>query len=133
MPSQTLAMDKASFLIKIEVKCCTVDHISSHVKRFSNKNYENTVVVRNVGGIVVEVGRLVSRFKAGDEVLAVLPLNHYFDIKQKHCSIEEYFAVTKPPSLSFEISSCCLVDGFRAYQALHYQGRLRPGNTLLII
>ena len=62
----------------------------------------------------------------------MLPLNHYFDIKQKHCSIEEYFAVTKPTSLSFEISSCCLVDGFRAYQALHYQGRLRPGNTLLI-
>lgn len=122
----------SSFLVKIEVKTCTIDHVSMHLKRFCNKSYGNNVVVRNVGGVVLDVGRLVTRFKAGDEVLAVLPVNHYFDIKQKQCSIEEYFVVLKPQSISFEISSCCLVDGFRAYNALHYLGRLRPGNTLLI-
>ena len=125
-------MDNVLFQLKIEVKACTVDYINGPLKRFCNQNYENNVVVRNIGGVVLEVGQHVKRFKAGDEVLAVLPVNRYFNIAFKQCEIEEYFVVHKPQSLTFEIASCCLVDGFRAYNALHYLGRLRPDNTLLI-
>ena len=42
------------------------------------------------------------------------------------------FLVKKPSELSWEVASCCLMDGVRAIDALHYLGRLRPDETLLI-
>ena len=40
------------------------------------------------------VGEEVVRFKKGDEVIGLLPVDHYFDVKSKTCSLHEYLLGT---------------------------------------
>lgn len=44
-----------------------------------------------------------------------------------------FFLVKLPDEVTFESAACCFGDGLRAYLALHYLGRLSPGETVLVM
>nr|XP_009857748.1 quinone oxidoreductase-like protein 1 [Ciona intestinalis] len=126
-------MDGQLLDVRISVRSCTIDQ-SNHplITKFVSRDYKDGVIVKDIAGIVIKVGEEVTRFKEGDEVIAVLPVNQYFDIKSGICDLPEYFIVHKPSTLSWEVASCCLSDGIKAFDALHYLGRVRSGDSLLL-
>jgi NADPH:quinone reductase-like Zn-dependent oxidoreductase len=79
-------------------------------------------------GTVAAVGKLVTRFKPGDEVFggASGAFAQYLRIP------EEGWLALKPVNLTFEQAAAVPVAGLTALQALRDQGQLRPGQKVLI-
>jgi NADPH:quinone reductase-like Zn-dependent oxidoreductase len=79
-------------------------------------------------GTVEAVGKLVTRFKPGDEVFGVG--NGAFG---EYLRIPEFAAVSmKPAGITFEQAAAVPVAGITALQALRDEGQLRPGQKVLI-
>ncbi|XP_076810326.1 quinone oxidoreductase-like protein 1 [Clavelina lepadiformis] len=130
-----MLMDQSTDLITVTVavKTCSIEKLyASLLKKFISPKYTDGIVVRDVAGVVTKVGAEVSRFRVGDEVIGLLSVDNFFDIKDSTCDLLEYQLVKKPKTLSWEIASCCIMDGLKAYDALHYLGRVQSGTTLLI-
>lgn len=120
--------------VLLDVKCCSVDVITNeNEKQFLPMGFSKLPVIRSVTGIVIKTGHSVQRFRPGDEVAGILPLDMAKTLHGIHSTIvAEQFLVTKPSELAWEIAACCLLDGVTAYTALHYHAHIRPGDTLLI-
>ena len=78
-------------------------------------------------GVVAAVGDGVQELQVGDEVMAV----------GRHClgryvTVPAVLAVRKPPTVSFEEAATVPVTFITAHYALHYLGRLREGERVLI-
>jgi len=122
--------------VTISIKTCTVEKIcddellSKLASNFIIKN--NNVIVRALSGTVVNVGKSVSRIKPGDDVCTVLSIRNQFEILENICSVNECFVVLKPPKLSWKVSTACVTDGIKAYNAIHFQAALKPNNFVLV-
>lgn len=130
--SETVGLDFLEVMIR--VKCCGIDVITDPLmQRFVPDGYGNLPVIRTISGIVTRTGASVKRFKAGDEVAGIVPLDMAKTLHGIECTpIPAEYLIHKPVKLGWEISACCLLDGLNAYTALHYQARIRPGDTLLL-
>lgn len=82
----------------------------------------------DVAGTVEAVGKSVTRFKQGDEVFGTCEGS----FAEYACAGEEKFAL-KPANLTFEQAAAVPVSGFTALQGLRDQGRVQPGQNVLII
>ena len=85
----------------------------------------------DLAGVVVEVGRGVTRFKPGDEVFASI-----FDLGRgalaEFAVVPEHAAATKPASLDFVQAASIPMVALTAWQALKERARLRPGDKVFI-
>jgi len=81
---------------------------------------------RDVAGTIEAVGREVTRFQPGDEVLGATQ-GAFADYV---CGLEDAF-VAKPDALSFEEAAAVPIGGLTALQALH-DGGLKAGEKVLI-
>ncbi|MFI5414449.1 MAG: NAD(P)-dependent alcohol dehydrogenase, partial [Candidatus Lutacidiplasmatales archaeon] len=78
-------------------------------------------------GRVEEIGKSVTRFRAGDEVYG-----------ERRGSFAEYLTVPedslelKPTNLSFDSAATVPISGITALQALRDMGHVQPGQTVLI-
>jgi len=80
-------------------------------------------------GIVVACGNRVTRFKPGDRVMAILA---YGGLAELAVAPEaETFAI--PHGMSFEEAGAFPVAYISSHVALRWQGRLEPGETLLVL
>ena len=78
-------------------------------------------------GIVEAVGKNVTQFKPGDEVFGAANGS----IAQYVCASERML-VTKPANITFEQAGSVAVAGLTALQGLRDQGRLQPGQKVLV-
>jgi NADPH:quinone reductase-like Zn-dependent oxidoreductase len=83
---------------------------------------------REVAGVVEAVGRAVTRFRPGDEVMGVSEGS----FAEYACAREGKLA-RKPANLSFEQAAAVPVSGSTALQGLRDQGRLQPSQEVLVI
>ncbi|KAJ9597215.1 hypothetical protein L9F63_011937 [Diploptera punctata] len=87
----------------------------------------------DVAGIVVATGEEVTTLNKGDHVVGIIP----FDYEQSGCAdfivLQEFDVVVKPNGVSFVDAAGCIGDAVKAYTALHYLGRLRSGDTVLVL
>jgi NADPH:quinone reductase-like Zn-dependent oxidoreductase len=89
---------------------------------------KNPVGGSDVAGRVEAVGENVTRFQPGDEVFGTC-----------HGSFAEYACARadrlapKPANLSFEQAAAVPISGYAALQAVRDQGKVRPGQRVLII
>jgi NADPH:quinone reductase-like Zn-dependent oxidoreductase len=89
---------------------------------------KNPVRGYDVAGRVEAVGGSVTRFQPGDEVFGTC-----------HGSFAEYASARadrlapKPANLSFEQAAAVPISGYAALQAVRDQGKVRPGQRVLII
>ena len=85
----------------------------------------------DLAGVVVEVGRGVTRFKPGDAVFASI-----FDLGRgalaEFAVVPEHAAATKPASLDFVQAASIPMVALTAWQALKERARLRPGDKVFI-
>ncbi|MCT9930471.1 NAD(P)-dependent alcohol dehydrogenase [Planotetraspora sp. A-T 1434] len=82
----------------------------------------------DVAGRVEAVGANVTRFRPGDEVFGTCDGS----FAEYACAHEERFA-PKPANLTFEQAAAVPISACTALQGLRDQGRVRPGQKVLII
>ena len=83
---------------------------------------------QDVAGIVAAVGRDATGFRVGDEVFGTCAgsFAEYAKARADRCA-------PKPASLTFEQAAAVPISGGTALQALRDQGRVQPGQQVLII
>jgi len=80
-------------------------------------------------GKITAVGEGVIEWRAGDEVMAVVPS---LDAFSAYVTVPASFVAAKPEAMSFEEAATTPIAFLTAYYALHYQGRLARGERALI-
>ncbi|MBJ7598790.1 MAG: NAD(P)-dependent alcohol dehydrogenase [Candidatus Nephthysia bennettiae] len=89
---------------------------------------KNPVLGRDLAGVVEAVGKDVTRFRPGDEVFGIGDGSF-----AEYARAREDKLAPKPENLTFEQASVVAVSGLTALQALRDQGRVEPGQEVLII
>ena len=80
-------------------------------------------------GVVAACGEGVTRFTPGDRVMAIVP---YGGLAEQAVAPEaETFAI--PATMSFEYAGAFPIAYISSHVALRWQGRLEPGETLLVL
>lgn len=82
----------------------------------------------DAAGIVVAVGAAVSRFKAGDEVMAATMMGAYAE----YIVAKEEFVSVKPNNVSFAEAASLVVNIGTAQSILFSEGKLESGQKVLI-
>jgi NADPH:quinone reductase-like Zn-dependent oxidoreductase len=89
---------------------------------------KNPVIGSDMAGVVETVGKDVSRFQPGDEVFGIGKGSY----AEYVCAREDKLA-PKPANLTFEQAAVLPIMGSTALQALRDQGKVEPGQEVLII
>jgi NADPH:quinone reductase-like Zn-dependent oxidoreductase len=89
---------------------------------------KNPVIGSDMAGVVEAVGKNVTRFQPGDEVFGIGKGSY----AEYVCAREDKLA-PKPANLTFEQAAVVAIMGSTALQALRDQGKVRPGQELLVI
>lgn len=85
----------------------------------------------DIAGRVEAVGRAVTGFERGDEVLADLS-EHGFGGFAEYVCVPETAVVSKPAAVPFEVAASIPTSAVAALQALRDTGRLQAGERVLI-
>jgi NADPH:quinone reductase-like Zn-dependent oxidoreductase len=89
---------------------------------------KNPFIGSDVAGVVETVGKDVSRFQPGDEVFGIGKGSY-----AEYARAPEDKLAHKPANLTFEQAAVVAIMGSTALQALRDQGKVRPGQEVLII
>jgi NADPH:quinone reductase-like Zn-dependent oxidoreductase len=89
---------------------------------------KNPVRGREVAGRVEAIGKDVTRFRPGDEVMGVCEGSF-----AEYARAREDRLAAKPANLTFEQAAAVPISASTALQALRDQGRIQPGQKVLII
>jgi len=81
-------------------------------------------------GEIVEAGRLVKKFKAGDAVIANAGMG--LGAYAEYVAVKEKTVFPKPEGVPFEDAATLPIAGLTALQALRDKGRIAPGRKVLI-
>lgn len=81
-----------------------------------------------MAGIVEKTGDNATRWSAGDFVFGLLPGGGYAE----YCTIHEDLAMLVPDAISFEEAAAIPETFLTAFQALHWLGKLKQHETILI-
>lgn len=86
----------------------------------------------DVSGIVREIGKMVTKFKVGDEVYSspALARNGTY---AEFVAVEEQLVALKPNNISFQVAASIPLVGITAYRALIEIGKLKEGQRVLIL
>jgi NADPH2:quinone reductase len=80
-------------------------------------------------GVVTAVGSGVTRFEAGDRVMAILAYGGFAE--QAVAEETETFAI--PPGMPFDEAGAFPIAYISSHVAIRWQGRLEPGETMLVL
>lgn len=85
----------------------------------------------DVAGEIVETGSSITKFKKGNRVFGVLDYKHRGAYAEYSCAREENLTLI-PKNLDFKEAAAIPLAGLTAYQALHYRGKIKGGESVLI-
>lgn len=89
------------------------------------------VLGRECAGEVVETGSGVTKFKKGDQVIALPPVRSMGAFAEYACA-PETTTFSKSGSISFEQAACIPIAGLTALQALRDKGQVSYGKKVLV-
>lgn len=120
--------------IAVKVKACGLSvHDAKILEEFNLISKKEQPSGREISGIVTNVGSAVTRVSIGDEVAGILPLDSAAAGCANFCVMSEYDVARKPEKVDHIDAAGCIGDVVKAYTALHYQGRVCSGETVLIL
>ena len=96
---------------------------------------KNRVPGTDVAGLVESVGKGVTRFQPGDEVFGESVRGHQWHnggAYAEYVSVPEDALALKPGNITFEQAAAVPTSGLIALQSLRNEGRLRPGQSVLV-
>ena len=97
--------------------------------QFGLRRPRHAVLGGDVAGRVEAVGKAVTRFRPGDEVLADIETGGFAE----YAAVRQDLLVPKPASLGFEQAAAVPLAALTALQGLRDHGRVRPGQQVLVI
>jgi NADPH:quinone reductase-like Zn-dependent oxidoreductase len=95
---------------------------------FGLRRPKNPIPGREVAGVVEAVGAAVSGFQPGDEVMGIGEGSFAEQVVARPDKL-----VVKPANVTFEQAAAVAISGLSALQAIRDDGRLRSGQSVLII
>jgi NADPH:quinone reductase-like Zn-dependent oxidoreductase len=121
--------------VLIKVKAASLNALDVYLTRdswlgrlmFGLRKPRDTRLGRDVAGQVEAVGKNVTQFKPGDEVFGTCR-----GALAEYAVASERALVIKPPNVSFEQAASLPVAGLTALQGLRDQGKIQPGQKVLI-
>ena len=121
--------------VLIKVRAASLNALDVYLTRdswlgrlmFGLRKPRDTRLGRDVAGRVEAVGKNVTQFKPGDEVFG----SCRGALAEYACPFERSLVV-KPPNVSFEQAASLPIAGLTALQGLRDQGRIQPGQKVLI-
>lgn len=121
--------------VLIKVRAASLNAIDAYMIRDSwlgrlisgLRKPKDTRLGRDVAGQVVTVGKNVVQFKPGDEVFGTC-----LGALAEYASPAQRSLVIKPPKVSFEQAASLPLAGLTALQGLRDQGKIQPGQKVLI-
>jgi NADPH:quinone reductase-like Zn-dependent oxidoreductase len=121
--------------IVVRVKAASINPFDWKVRQGTMKFMTGRRMPRAMGsdfsGVVESVGRKVTHFRVGDEVLGTAPLKPSGAFAETLIT-KEKLAVKKPATLSHEEAAILPAIGVTAWRALVLKGHLKPGQTVFI-
>jgi NADPH:quinone reductase-like Zn-dependent oxidoreductase len=90
---------------------------------------KNHLLGSDVAGVVEAVGRNVTRFRPGGEVIADVVQGGFAE----YACVPEDFAGPKPANLTFEQAAAVPLAALTALQGLRDAGKVRPGQKVLVV
>jgi NADPH:quinone reductase-like Zn-dependent oxidoreductase len=97
--------------------------------QFGLRTPKNRLLGGDVAGQVEAVGRKVTRFRPGDEVVADVVQGGFAE----YACVPEGLAGPKPANLTFEQAAAVPLAALTALQGLRDQGRVQPGQKVLVV
>ena len=88
------------------------------------------ILGRDLAGEVVEAGAGADKFRAGDQIYALLGIDR--GAYGEYAIVKETEAARSPKSLKLEIAAAVPLAALTAWQGLFRYGNLRPGQAVLI-
>ncbi|MBW4534414.1 MAG: aminotransferase class I/II-fold pyridoxal phosphate-dependent enzyme [Pleurocapsa minor HA4230-MV1] len=79
-------------------------------------------------GTVVEIGKGVTNFQVGDEVIAAQAVGSL----SSHVIVKAQFAIAKPKNLTYTEAATIPTTFLTAYYGLHHLAKIKPGDKILI-
>ncbi|KAI9263051.1 NADPH:quinone reductase-like protein [Sporodiniella umbellata] len=114
----------------VKVKCFALNRMDLMERKGSYPGpLHSPIMGVEISGVVVSIGKFVSRFRNGDNVFGLLPQGGGY---AEYAVIEEGLAMRKPDELSFQEAAAITEAWCVAYQALFLLGDIKPGNDILI-
>lgn len=119
----------------VRVHACALDALDLKVRKGFYRKFVRppSVPGYQVSGVIREVGADVEGLEAGDEVVAVCALDAVHGGCAELVAVDGVNVCRKPELVTHEQAAASLNSGVAAYTAFHYQARLRPGDTVLVL
>ncbi|XP_030235532.1 quinone oxidoreductase-like protein 1 isoform X2 [Gadus morhua] len=122
-----------SHQVRVKMKACGLSPLDLKLLVDLGIQRDLIPVGREVAGVVLQVGSLVSSFHPDDEVVGILPLDSPWSGLCDVIDVDEHLLVHKPEKLSWICVAGAIRDGVCAYTALHTHARMAAGHTLLVM
>lgn len=115
--------------VLIKVEKCSVNY--ADVKsRYGTKGNQTFPYIPGLdcAGVIVEIGKEVSEFKAGDRVIAFPSAGSYAE----YVAADTNLTYLLPETISFDVAAACPTVSFLSYKLLADIARLQAGENILI-
>jgi len=121
--------------VLVRVRAAAANAMDWKIRRGEMRPMTGRTFPRGVGhdfaGVIDRVGKGVTRFRVGDEVLGAARLQHAGAFAE-FVLADERSVAHKPEALTFAQAATLPVVGLTAYQAVTGAGRLQPGQEIFV-
>lgn len=122
------AINENEILIKVKAAGVNRADIMQRQGKYPPPKGASEILGLEISGEVSELGKKVSKWKAGDKVFGLIPGGGY----AKFAKIHQGMAIRKPGELSFEEAAVIPEVFLTAYQALFWNAQIKKDNYVLI-
>jgi NADPH:quinone reductase-like Zn-dependent oxidoreductase len=121
--------------VLMEIRAASVNPVDWKIREGylqDNLHYSFPLILGwDAAGVVVEVGRGVSRFKVGDKVFSRTDIARNGTYAE-FVAVDERYVALKPAAVSFEMAAAVPLAGLTAWQALVDYAGIKHGDKVLI-
>lgn len=119
--------------ILVKIKACSFNPADYQIRRGGPEAnaVKSMILGRDLAGIVMEVGKAVNNFKAGDEVIAYSSVMGSNGSNAEYISLPANIVGKKPANLTFEQAAAIPVVGLTALQTIQ-QCKIGPSQSIFL-
>ncbi|XP_035825590.1 quinone oxidoreductase-like protein 1 isoform X2 [Aplysia californica] len=120
--------------VLIKVKACAVNlEEERRYQQLLTSSLKSCALGRDVAGDIVKIGSQVESLQEGMAVVGFVSFDFELAGCGEMCICNQFDVVEKPSSVSYELAAASIGAGLSAYTAVHYQGHVTAGDTVLVL
>jgi len=120
--------------ILVKVKACYVDLKDEKCyQQLLTSSLKSCPIGRDIAGDIIKVGSNVESLHEGMAVAGFVSYDFQLGGCSQVCVCNQFDVVEKPNTISYKMAAACIGVGLAAYTAVHYQGHVTAGDTVLVL